>query len=71
MYSGLLVGLGVGLVLRVGSSTGGMDIPPVILHEKMGLPLAGLMYSFDTVSYTHLSPAWGTTSKRPRTRCSV
>ncbi|MCQ4950043.1 YitT family protein [Bittarella massiliensis (ex Durand et al. 2017)] len=49
VYSGLLVGLGVGLVLRVGSSTGGMDIPPVILHEKMGLPLAGLMYSFDTV----------------------
>lgn len=33
LYGGLCVGLGVGVVFRVGASTGGMDIPPLILQK--------------------------------------
>lgn len=49
IYAGLLMGIGVGLVLRVGASTGGMDIPAIILNKKKGLPLALVMYVCDTV----------------------
>lgn len=38
-YGGICVGIGVGLVFRAGSSTGGLDIPPVILHRYFGVPL--------------------------------
>lgn len=33
IYSGLLVGVGLGLVFRVNGSTGGVDIPALILHK--------------------------------------
>ena len=33
LYGGLLGGVGVGLVIKMGSSTGGMDIPPLIIHH--------------------------------------
>ena len=36
IYTGLLVGVGVGIVIRVGASTGGMDIPPLILNHYTG-----------------------------------
>lgn len=47
VIGGLLVGLGMGLVLRVGASTGGMDIPPLILKKKAGIPVGISMYVFD------------------------
>ena len=47
VIGGLLVGLGMGLVLRVGASTGGMDIPPLILKKKAGIPVGVSMYAFD------------------------
>ena len=34
LYAGLCIGLGLGFVLRVGASTGGMDIPPLIVNKK-------------------------------------
>lgn len=33
IYAGLLLGIGLGFVFRVGGSTGGMDIPALILHK--------------------------------------
>ena len=33
IYSGLIMGVGVGIVFRVNASTGGMDIPALILHK--------------------------------------
>ncbi|NLW15126.1 MAG: YitT family protein [Erysipelothrix sp.] len=33
IYGGIITGLGIGIVFRVGSSTGGMDIPPLILGK--------------------------------------
>ena len=45
IFAGLMLGLGVGLVIRAGASTGGMDIPPLILNKKFGLPVSiGSMY---------------------------
>ena len=47
LYGGLIGGLGIGMVLRTGASTGGMDIPPLILNKKFRIPVALSMYFFD------------------------
>lgn len=47
IFFGLMVGIGLGLVLRVGASTGGMDIPPLILEKKLRIPVSVSMYCFD------------------------
>lgn len=47
LYAGLCVGLGLGLVLRVGASTGGMDIPPLLVNKKTGISVAWLINIFD------------------------
>lgn len=47
IFAGLMLGLGVGLVIRAGASTGGMDIPPLILNKKLGLPVSVGLYVFD------------------------
>lgn len=44
---GLMIGFGIGVVIRAGASTGGMDIPPLILNKKFGLPVSLLLYVFD------------------------
>ncbi len=44
VYGGLLGGIGVGMVLRVGASTGGMDVPPLLLHKYFHLEVSkGIM----------------------------
>lgn len=42
IYAGLCTGAGLGIVFRLGYSTGGLDVPPLILNKKFGisLPLA-------------------------------
>jgi len=47
IFFGLGVGLGLGLVIRSGASTGGMDIPPLILEKKLRIPVSVSMYCFD------------------------
>lgn len=47
IFAGLMLGLGVGLVIRAGASTGGMDIPLLILNKKFGLPVSIGLYVFD------------------------
>lgn len=44
---GMMVGLAIGIVIRAGASTGGMDIPPLVLNKKTGLPVSVLLYVFD------------------------
>lgn len=48
-FGGLFIGFALGIVIRAGASTGGMDIPPLILNKKLGLPVSGLLYAFDIV----------------------
>ncbi len=43
----VLIGTGIGLVVRVGGSTGGMDIPPCILQKLFGIPVGKSLLFFD------------------------
>lgn len=45
--AGLLIGIGVGVVIRAGASTGGVDIPPLILNKKLGIPISIGLYVCD------------------------
>ncbi len=48
IFAGLLIGGGIGVVIRAGASTGGMDIPPLVLNKKLGLPVSVTMNGMDT-----------------------
>lgn len=45
--AGLLIGAGIGIVIRAGASTGGMDIPPLVLNKRLGIPVSISLYVFD------------------------
>jgi len=47
IFSGIGIGAALGLVIRSGSSTGGMDIPPLVLRKLTGIPVSVSMYFFD------------------------
>ncbi len=49
VFAGFLMGIAMGLVMRVGSSTGGMDIVNLILYQKLHIPLAVSLYVTDVV----------------------
>ena len=49
IFSGLGIGIALGIVIRSGASTGGMDIPPLILHKAFRIPVSGSMYAFDVL----------------------
>jgi uncharacterized membrane-anchored protein YitT (DUF2179 family) len=49
-YSGLLGGIGIGLVMRTGASTGGMDIPPLVLSRLTGIKVSSLVMVTDTLT---------------------
>lgn len=48
IFCGVLSGFGVGLVVRAGGSTGGMDIPPCILQKYFNIPVGTSLMAFDT-----------------------
>lgn len=47
IFGGLLFGLGIGIVVRVGASTGGTDIPPLIFQKYFGWPVSVSMWLID------------------------
>lgn len=47
LCAGALIGIGIGIVIRAGASTGGMDIPPLVLRKKAGIPVSVSLYVFD------------------------
>lgn len=47
LFSGLGIGMALGIVIRSGASTGGMDIPPLVLKKFFKLPVSFSMYVFD------------------------
>ena len=49
LFCGALCGGGIGLVVRVGGSTGGMDIPPCILNKYKGIPVGTSLMFFDVL----------------------
>ncbi len=49
MFSGLGIGLSLGIVIRAGASTGGMDIPPLVLNHFFKIPVSAGLYFFDFI----------------------
>ena len=49
VFTGLGIGVALGIVIRSGASTGGMDIPPLVLQKKLRIPVSVSMYVFDFV----------------------
>ncbi len=47
VFGGLIIGASIGIVIRTGASTGGMDIPPIVLNKFFGTPISGAMWVFD------------------------
>lgn len=47
LFAGLGLGLALGMVIRGGASTGGMDIPPLILNRKFRIPVSVSLWVFD------------------------
>lgn len=47
LFAGMGLGLALGIVLRAGASTGGMDIPPLILKKKLQIPVSVSLWAFD------------------------
>lgn len=50
LISGAIVGVGIGLVLRSGASTGGMDIPPIIINKFTGFKISRSVMIFDSIT---------------------
>ena len=47
IFGALFFGLGIGIVVRVGASTGGTDIPPMILNKYFNFPVSVGMWILD------------------------
>lgn len=48
-FGGALIGISLGIVIKSGASTGGMDIPPLILNKFFGISISGAMWFLDVV----------------------
>lgn len=49
LFAGGLLGVAVGMVMRVGSSTGGTDVLNLVLHKLLHLPISVLVYITDII----------------------
>ena len=47
LFAGMGLGLSLGMVIRGGASTGGMDIPPLILNKLFHIPVSASLWVFD------------------------
>lgn len=49
VYGGIIIGIGIGLIMKAGASSGGMDIPLIILNKKLGIPIGTSMNVCDSL----------------------
>ncbi|HWT73676.1 MAG TPA: YitT family protein [Mobilitalea sp.] len=49
LFGGICIGASIALVIRAGASTGGLDIPPLILNKYMRIPVSVSLYVADCV----------------------
>lgn len=47
IYAGMLLGVGIGVIIRAGASTGGSDILALIMQKGLHIPVAICMYIVD------------------------
>ena len=46
-FGGFGLGIALGIVIRAGASTGGMDIPPLVLNKLFHIPVSVSLWAFD------------------------
>lgn len=49
LLGGVMIGSAIGIVIKCNASTGGMDIPPLVLNKKFAIPVSVSMYAFDFI----------------------
>ena len=47
LFAGIGLGISLGIVMRAGASTGGMDIPPLILKKFFRIPVSATLWILD------------------------
>ena len=47
VFGGICIGAAMGIVRRAGASSGGMDIPPLVLNHYFKIPVSRSIYVFD------------------------
>lgn len=61
VYGGIIIGLGIGLIMKAGASSGGMDIPLIILNKRFGIPIGTSMNICDSLILIMQMPFSNTT----------
>lgn len=54
--AGILDGVGIGMVIRIGASTGGIEIPPLILNKKFGWKVPPILSAIDILIFLSQLP---------------
>ena len=49
LFGGLCIGISLAMIIRLGASTGGMDIPPLVLQKLFRIPVSVSLYVFDFI----------------------
>lgn len=49
IFAGLGIGISLGIVMREGASTGGMDIPSMIINKYLRIPISVIVYVLDFI----------------------
>ncbi|WP_323089711.1 YitT family protein [Allobaculum sp. JKK-2023] len=62
LYSGIITGAGLGLVFRVNASTGGMDIPALLMHKYLHIPTGQCVMIVDSITILSGLPVFGLNS---------
>ena len=47
VIAGIMIGIGIGTIIKAGGSTGGTDIPALIMNRKLGLPVHTVVRCLD------------------------
>lgn len=47
LFAGMGLGVSLGVIMRAGAATGGMDIPPLILKKYFHIPVSASLWAFD------------------------
>ena len=47
LFAGMGLGVSLGIIMRAGAATGGMDIPPLILKKYFRVPVSATLWAFD------------------------
>lgn len=47
LFAGMGLGVSLGIIMRAGAATGGMDIPPLILKKYFHIPVSTSLWAFD------------------------